>query len=253
MPPATTASTGSSAVQAPPPDSARAKIVARYQGVRPTSWGTDVPGVITRLPTRDAVLALTFDACGGPHGSGCDAGLIRLLRKRSVPATLFVNERWIQANRKEFADLAADPLFEIGNHGTRHVPLSLSGRSAYNIAGTRDAGEVYDEIAGNLDTLTRLLGKPPRYFRSGTAHYDEVATKIVTDLGERAIGFDINGDQGATLVPDQVEHAVCAARPGSIVIGHFNHPEGGTARGMAAAIRRLSGSGLRFVHLSDYI
>lgn len=198
-------------------------------------------------------MALTFDACGGPAGSGCDRGLIRMLRKRSVPATLFVNARWIEANPDTFKDLAADPLFEIGNHGTRHVPLSVSGRSAYAIAGTRNAGEVYDEIAGNRDTLTRLLGKPPRYFRSGTAHYDEVATKIVTDLGERAIGFNINGDQGATLHPDQVEHAVCTARPGSIVIGHFNHPDGGTARGIAQAVRRLGDKGLRFVRLSEYI
>jgi peptidoglycan/xylan/chitin deacetylase (PgdA/CDA1 family) len=129
----------------------------------------------------------------------------------------------------------------------------VSGRSAYEIAGTRDAGEVYDEVAGNRDNLDRLLGRPPRYFRSGTAHYDEVATRIVTDLGARAIGFDVNGDQGATLVPGQVERAMSAARAGSIVIGHFNHPEGGTARGMASAIHRIRDSGLRFVRLSDYL
>jgi peptidoglycan/xylan/chitin deacetylase (PgdA/CDA1 family) len=212
-----------------------------------------VAGVTTRLPTTDNVVALTFDACGGPQGSGYDAGLIRMLRKRSIPATLFINARWVEANRSTFADLAADPLFEIGNHGTRHQPLSVTGKSAYNIAGTRDVGEAYDEVAGNRDNLARLLGKPPRYFRSGTAHYDEAAAKIVTDLGERAIGFDVNGDQGATLLPGQVERSVCAVRPGSIVIGHFNHPEGGTARGMAGALHRLAGSGLRFVHLSEYI
>jgi peptidoglycan/xylan/chitin deacetylase (PgdA/CDA1 family) len=129
----------------------------------------------------------------------------------------------------------------------------VTGRSANTIAGTHDAGEAYDEVAGNRDNLDRLLGKPPRYFRSGTAHYDEVAARIVADLGERPIGFDVNGDQGATLLPGQVEHAMSAATPGSIVIGHFNHPEGGTARGMAAAIRRLTRSGLRFVHLSEYL
>jgi peptidoglycan/xylan/chitin deacetylase (PgdA/CDA1 family) len=199
------------------------------------------------------VVALTFDACGGPRGSGYDAGLITILRRRSVPATLFVNSRWVEANQQAFADLAADPLFEIGNHGTRHLPLSVSGRSAYGIAGTRDVGEVYDEVAGNRANLAQLLGKPPRYFRSGTAHYDEVAARVVADLGERAIGFDVNGDQGATLHPGQVERAMAAATAGSIVIGHFNHPEGGTARGTAAAVRRLTGSGVRFVHLSEYL
>jgi peptidoglycan/xylan/chitin deacetylase (PgdA/CDA1 family) len=232
---------------------ARAEIVARYQGVRPTRWGTDVAGVTTRLPTRDNVVALTFDACGGPHGSGFDAELVNLLRRRAVPATLFVNSRWVEANSRVFADLAADPLFEIGNHGTRHLPLSVCGRSAYGIAGTRDVGEVYDEVVGNRDTLARLLGKPPRYFRSGTAYYDEVAARVAADLGELAVGFAVNGDQGATLNPGQVAHAMAAATAGSIVIGHVNHPEGGTARGTAAAIRRLTGSGVRFVHLSEYL
>lgn len=236
-----------------PAASVRAGIVARYHATLPAAWGLDVAGVTTRLPTKDTVLALTLDACGGPRGSGYDAGLIRMLRRRSVPATLFVNARWVEANGQVFAELAADPLFEIGNHGTRHLPLSVSGRSAYGIAGTRDVGEVYDEIAGNRDTLERLLGKPPRFFRSGTAHYDDVATRVVADLGERAIGFDVNGDQGASLPPGQVEHAMCAATPGSIVIGHFNHPDGGTARGMATAIRRLTRLGMRFVHLSEYI
>src|SRR5258708_792652 len=90
------------------------------------------------------VIALTFDACGGPGGSGYDQALIDFLRRRQVPATLFLNSRWIDANPAAFHLLAAEPLFEIGNHGTRHRPLSVTGRSAYGIPGTRSAGEAYD-------------------------------------------------------------------------------------------------------------
>lgn len=106
--------------------------------------------------------------------------------------------------------LAAEPLFEIANHGTRHRPLSVSGRSAYGIAGTRDAGEVYDEVAGNHVKLTRLLGAPPRFFRSGTAYCDDIAARIVTDLGERFANFSVNGDGGATFTPEQVRRTVAA-------------------------------------------
>src|SRR2546423_3231617 len=101
-PPAPTSAPSKSA-PLPVDPAARAEVVARYHGVRPAAWGVDVAGVTTRLPTRDSVLALTFDACGGPHGSGYDAGLIALLRRRSVPATLFINSRWIEANRTVFA------------------------------------------------------------------------------------------------------------------------------------------------------
>ena len=246
-------STGSTPSPVPALGATRSQIITRYRGVQPTTWGLDVGGVTTRLPTMETVVALTFDACGGPRGSGYDGALIDVLRSQAVPATLFVNSRWIDANPRVFSELVTDPLFEIANHGTRHLPLSVTGRSAYGIAGTQNVGEVFDEIAGNRHKLDRLLGKPPRFFRSGTAHYDDVATRIVTDLGEQVIGFDVNGDKGATLNSSQVEQALLTARPGSIVIGHMNQPQGGTAGGVAAAIPRLLGSGLRFVRISEYL
>jgi len=229
----------------------RAQVVARYGRLKPRTWGFDAPGVVRVLPATQRVIALTFDACGGRGGSGYDQSLIDFLRQREVPATLFLNSRWIDANPAAFRQLAGEPLFEIANHGTRHRPLSVTGRSAYGIAGTRSAGEVYDEIAGNQAKLTRLLGVPPRFFRSGTAYCDDIAARIVTDLGERFVSFSVNGDGGATFTPEQVRRTVTAAWDGSIVICHMNHPEKGTARGIAAAVPQLMASGYRFVRLSD--
>ncbi|MCQ4084717.1 polysaccharide deacetylase family protein [Streptomyces sp. RB6PN25] len=232
----------------------REEVIARYGRMRPTSWGFDAPGVLTELPhSTERRLALTFDACGGRGGSGYDARLIDVLRGHRTPATLFLNSRWIDANPTAFRALAADPLFELANHGTKHRPLSVTGRSAYGIPGTRSAGEVYDEVAGNQQKLTGLLGRPPRFFRSGTAYCDDVAVRIVSDLGERAVSFNVNGDGGATFTPREVYETVIAAPAGSLIIGHMNHPEGGTAEGMALALPRLLGTGHRFVRLSDAV
>ncbi|MQS11100.1 polysaccharide deacetylase family protein [Streptomyces kaniharaensis] len=250
-PTATATAVAPPSVSAAPRIPTRADVVARYGGVDPTEWGLETAGVITELPGGEGATALTFDACGGPGGSGYDADLIDFLRAHGVPATLFLNARWIDANPAAFDGLVAEPLFEIGNHGTAHRPLSVTGRSAYGIAGTRDVGEVYDEVAGNAEKLTGLLGHPPRFFRSGTAHYDDVATRVVADLGERVAGFTVNGDGGATLSASQVRQEVAAAAPGSIVIAHLNHPGGGTAPGFAAAIPGLLAAGRRFVRLSD--
>ncbi len=227
----------------------RAAIVARYGGLAPHGWGLRLPGTVGTLPSADKVLALTFDACGGPGGNGYDHGLVTTLRRYAVPATLFLNARWIDANRPVFAALAADPLFEIGNHGTRHRPLSTTGRSAYGIPGTRDCGEVFDEVAGNHAKLTALLGTPPRFFRPGTAFCDDVAVRIVGEFYETVVAFAVNGDGGATFTPAQVMSALLTAPAGAIVIGHLNHPGRGTARGVAAALPRLLGAGFRFVHL----
>ncbi|MFJ2806746.1 polysaccharide deacetylase family protein [Kitasatospora sp. NPDC087271] len=235
------------------PEPSRAELVARYGGTEPKQWGMEVTGVITELPAGESATALTFDACGGPGGNGYDADLIDFLRKRSVPATLFLNARWIDANPDVFEQLAADPLFEIGNHGTVHRPLSVTGRSAYGIAGTGGVGEVYDEVAGNAHKLAGLLGRPVRFFRSGTAHYDDVAARVVADLGERAAGFTVNGDGGATLSAAEVRQEIAAAPPGAIVICHMNHPGGGTAPGVVAAVPGLLAAGRRFVRLSDVL
>ncbi|MFE4515914.1 polysaccharide deacetylase family protein [Kitasatospora sp. NPDC056783] len=248
-----TSTSASDPAQQQPHEPTRDEVVERYGGLAPSEWGLEVSGVITELPEGESAMALTFDACGGRGGNGYDADLIDFLRERDVPATLFLNARWIDANPEEFGQLAADPLFEIGNHGTLHRPLSVTGRSAYGIAGTGDVGEVYDEVAGNAEKLAGLLGHPPRFFRSGTAHYDDVATRVVADLGQRVAGFTVNGDGGATLPAGEVRQEVAAAPRGAIVIGHMNHPGGGTAPGVAAAVPGLLAAGRRFVRLSDVL
>ena len=129
----------------------------------------------------------------------------------------------------------------------------MAGRTAYGIPGTAGPGEVYDEVFGNHRTLTELTGAPPLFFRSGTAHYDDVAVRIAGDLGETVVNFDVNGDAGATFGPQQVAAALGSVGPGSIVIGHMNQPQGGTAEGVASALPRLTGSGFRFVKLSDHL
>jgi peptidoglycan/xylan/chitin deacetylase (PgdA/CDA1 family) len=229
----------------------RAQAVARYGHLRPHTWGFGGPGVVRELHTSRRVIALTFDACGGPGGSGYDQALIGFLRRREVPATLFLNSRWIDANPAAFGQLAAEPRFEIANHGTRHLPLSVTGRSAYGIPGTRSAGEVYDEVVTNQAKLRRLLGVPPRFFRAGTAYCDDVAARIVTATGNRLVSFSVNGDGGATFTPGQVRSVVTAAPGGSVVICHMNHPESGTAQGIAASVPYLLACGYRFVRLSD--
>ena len=248
------ASSATASAAAPTPSArepSRAGMVQRYGALAPTEWGLRVSGVITELPEGERATALTFDACGGPGGNGYDADLIDFLRERKVPATLFLNARWIDANPDVFEHLASDGLFEIGNHGTVHRPLSVTGRSAYGIAGTGGVGEVYDEVVGNAHKLTGLLGHPPRFFRSGTAHYDDVAARVVADLGERVVGFSVNGDGGATLPAPEVRQEVASAPPGAVVIGHMNRPGGGTAPGVAAALPGLLAAGRRFVRLSD--
>lgn len=229
----------------------RDDIVARYSGRAPAQWGLEVEGVVLRSDS-DAI-ALTFDACGGPNGSGYDAGLIEALRELSVPATLFLNRRWIEANDGVARELAGDPLFELANHGSLHKPLSVRGETAYGIPGTASPGEVFDEVMGGHQALAELTGERPVWFRSGTAHVDDVAVAIVGDLAQRVVNFDVNVDAGATFSAAQVERALSGATGGSICIAHFNKPGSGTAAGVIAALPRLLDAGHRFATLGEVL
>lgn len=211
----------------------------------PTLWGTALPGIVTTFATAGRQLALTFDACD----RACDDALLDVLRRNGVPATLFVCSKWIDANPGRTEQLAADPLFDIGNHGTRHVPLSVTGRSAYGIAGTASASEVIDEVWREQTRLTSLIGRAPAFYRTGTAHYDDVAVDIVRQLGLTPVGFSVNADDGATASPSAVRSAVSAAAPGSIVLAHMNHPGSGTAAGYADAVPAMLSAGWQFVPL----
>lgn len=218
----------------------------------PLQWGENVSGVATTFRSDAKEIALTLDACGGSaRSSQYDAQLIEFLIARQIPATLFINARWIDTNPEIFARLAANPLFEIGNHGTAHRPLSVSGKSVYNIPGTASEEEVVREIGGNSEKIRQLTGKAPRFFRSGTAYYDDEAVRIAHDHGVEIAGFAIVADAGATLGRDEVARRISSAQSGDIIIAHMNHPESGTREGIIEAVTKLSNEGFRFVRLGD--
>lgn len=134
--------------------------------------------MLRALPATERVLALTFGACGGPGGRGCDQNLIDFPRRRLLPAIL---------------SPATAP-------GTARCRSPDDPPAA--IPGTRDAGEVRDEVTGNRSKLTQLPGDLPRFFRAGTAYGGGIAPRAVADPGERIVTF--SGDAGAAFTPEQV-------------------------------------------------
>mgnify|MGYP000846422927 CR=1 FL=1 len=227
----------------------RDEIVAEFTGRAP-AW-FDLVGEGIASDTRAAGVCLTLDACGGPGGSGADTALVDMLIGDSVPFTAFLNSRWVEANPDLTDRLAACETVEIANHGTAHLPMSVTGAAAYGIPGTRDAGEVWDEIMGNQVALTERTGRAPRFFRPGTAHWDDVALAIAARLGLRAAGFSVNGDGGATFPAGTVEAEVRRASAGDIVISHMNQPAADTGAGYLAAVPAMLAEGTVFLTLSD--
>ncbi len=230
----------------------RENISKKFENQTPKEWKESVSGVKTKLDTNKKIIALTMDACGGTKEADYDEKLISFLEQEKIPATLFINARWIDKNLSIFKTLASNSLFEIANHGLEHNPASVNGKSIYKIKGTKNITELVDEIELNAKKIEKITGKRPKYFRSGTAYYDEIAVKIANELKHEVIGFSILGDAGATYTKEQVEKAFLSSKKGEIIIIHMNHPQSQTADGTIKAIKELRQKGFEFVKLSDY-
>lgn len=227
------------------------QIISTFSGRIPQEWGERVNGVKTRLNTDQKVLALTFDACGGPKGSGYNAKLIDFLTSGAIPATLFISGKWIDANPDIFQALARNPLLGIENHGLNHRTCSAIGLSVYGIRGTKSVGEIYDEVELNALRILNLTGRKPKFYRPAAACCDEICVQIANALGYEVVNFSVRGDAGAAYSKTQVKEALWNAPSSSIILMHMNHPEGETAEGVIEAIPEMKKRGFRFVKLSE--
>lgn len=229
----------------------RTAIVTRFGKTAEGQFGTWVKGVRKTLQTNHQLLALTFDACGGPGGNGYDEELIRFLQEEQIPATLFLSGSWIDEHRDVVQKLAKDTLFEIENHGLSHCPCSIKGKSRYRISGTQDVREVIDEIELNAIKITGITRRRPLFYRAATATTDEGCVRIAGVLGETVVSYDIlPGDAVAGTPVKQIEETILKkAHPGGIVIMHMNQPGRNGFEALQAVVPELRKRGYTFVQL----
>ncbi len=201
-------------------------------------------------PKMEKKIALTFDACGGPGGSGYDEALIHTLIENQCPATLFVTDLWASENPRAFRFLSTNSLFEIENHGFRHRPLSFSGKGKFGLQGTKNSNEAREEIEGGARMIQAATGRKPRFFRPAALYYETETLALVESLGYQLGRFTLNGDAGASLSAKKVRHSLSSAKSGDVVLCHMNHPKSGTAEGIRLALADLKASNFVFVRLS---
>ncbi len=227
----------------------RQEISAKYASARPKYWSEFQHGIKTRIDSSEEAIALTFDLCGN-DGDTFDRELLDYILANEVECTVFVNSRWIDNFAREFYDISEEPFIEIENHGHRHIPLSVNGRKQYGIQGTASPAEVYDEIMDADEKIWKLTGRKPKFFRSGTAFYDDVAIRIASDLGYKIAGYSVMGNAQNTPA-DKVRDTICSAEPGSIILLHINRPGTGVSEGVMQAVPILERRGIKLVKLRD--
>lgn len=198
-------------------------------------------------PPGQTRVALTFDACEG----GVDRRLLDLLETQRIPATLFVTGKWLARNGAVFQELLAHPdLFEIEDHGARHLPAISVPTRLYGLKVAGSVPAVRQEVLGGAAALETAGAPPPHWFRGAGAEYDAASMTAIASLGYRIAGFSLNGDGGATLSEAEAFRTVAAARDGDVILSHLNQPTRPSGAGVAKGIRALQARGVVFVRLS---
>jgi peptidoglycan/xylan/chitin deacetylase (PgdA/CDA1 family) len=207
----------------------------------------EVHQVLKLDSSEGKAIALTLDACGG----GYDADLIRFLVQHRIPATIFATKRWLDRQPAAVAELRAHPeLFDIEDHGERHVPAILGPeRTLYGLHGSAGVPQLKREVSAGADAIRTATGVAPTWYRGATGEYDPRALTVIAQLGYRVAGFSLNADDGAKLSRNQIQRRLSRVKAGDIIIAHVNRPQSDTAEGLAEGLQGLLDRGFRFVTL----
>ncbi len=203
------------------------------------------PTLVTHGDRSVPAIALTFDACQTvDEPTGYDEAIINILTDTGTPATLFLGGLWMQWHATQTRALAANPLFELGNHSWGHPDFTKISPAAMSA-----------EILQTQAIMANLTGRQPTLFRFPYDVYTDKALVVVGEQGLRAVEGDvITGDPDPRVSARVIVETVTAqAHGGSIVIMHMNGRGWHTAEALPVIVKQLRGRGYTFVTLSQLL
>ncbi|HKM65245.1 MAG TPA: polysaccharide deacetylase family protein [Acidisphaera sp.] len=203
--------------------------------------------LVALTPGRLTV-ALTLDACPGAFDERIAAALI----ESRIPATIFASGLWLQRNPAGLTLLLSHPdLFDIENHGARHIPPVLGQRTIYGIPVAGDLDAIRGEVTAGADAVDAATGTAPRWYRAATGWYSPSATVAIEALGFGIAGYSLNADAGASLPPAGVSARIARATDGDVIVAHINQPKRASGAGVVAGVLALQRRGATFVRLDQ--
>ncbi|HTH17313.1 MAG TPA: polysaccharide deacetylase family protein [Magnetospirillum sp.] len=202
--------------------------------------------VIERLPTRDKVVALTFDACEGKgHPAFFDRAILDYLEAQQLPFTVFATGLFAKRNEAELARLSRSPLVEVENHSFDH-PQHMERLSPTQVTA---------EVAGADQAIEAATGRKPVFFRFPAGNYDAAALAAVEASGHRVVHWRWpSGDPAKELAPDHLRDWVLVkTRPGDVLIFHINGRAPATHVALPQVVAELKRRGYSFVRLDQVL
>jgi peptidoglycan/xylan/chitin deacetylase (PgdA/CDA1 family) len=201
--------------------------------------------IITRLPTREPIVALTFDACETRTPVSLDHKIADYLVGAHIPFTVFVSGRFARHNRADLAWLAKQDLVELENHSLNHD----------NHMDQWDDEAIRRDVAAADSLLSEITGRHTRYFRFPAGNVNARAVADVEAMGYHVVHWSFaSGDPIPTLTPAALtDWVLTKTRPGSILIFHINGRGRATGDALPGIVAALEAKHYRFVRLDSLL
>jgi peptidoglycan-N-acetylglucosamine deacetylase len=207
--------------------------------------GNATAKIITRLPTTDHVVALTFDACQAGERMALDHSISDYLVSHAIPFTVFLGGKFVRDNAEDIRALAQDKFIEFENHSWSHNNSMPKKPDAY----------IRREVLLTQEEIEKVTGRKTGLFRFPSGNSDERTTHIVEGMGYRIVHWRWpSGDPVRQITADMlVKEALAKTRPGDILIFHINGRGWNTGKALPGIVEGLKNKGYRFVLLRDYL
>ena len=204
-----------------------------------------LPEVVFHGPRGEKRIALTFDACSTRDVSKYDERVTQELIAARAPATIFLGGSWVVEEQAIVKQLAANPLFELGNHSYTHP----------HMAAIIDEIRIRRELQRTQAEIHRVTGLTPKLFRPPYGEYNARLVSIAAELGLTTVEYDLaSGDPDQHATKERLIHWVLEkAQPGSIIVMHINHRRFHTAEALPAIIAGLRSRGFELVTVGELI
>ena len=200
------------------------------------------------FPNARPRVVLTFDACSGKT----DERILQTLISNKISATIFVTARWIRRNPQAIAEIKANAdLFEIENHGAKHVPVIDFPIKVFGLEAAGSPEAVRAEIEGGAKAIETAFGSKPKWFRGATGLYSASSEKAIANMDYKLAGYSVHGDGGASFSTRRTASTFGAAKDGDVIIAHINQPSKPAGAGVVEGILKLKADGFIFVKLQD--
>ena len=206
----------------------------------------DLPeGIITKLPTDEKVIALTFDACETKTPVHFDEGILSFLISNKIPFTVFISGKFAKTNSERLTEISRLDFVGIENHSLNHFQhmekLSIE--------------QVLQEVTDNEKLIFDITGRKTKLFRFPGGNYNDAEVNAIENLGYRIVHWEIpSGDPDKHVTKERlVKWVLYIAEPGSILIFHINGKGYKTAEALPEIADKLKEQGYKFVKLEDYI